>query len=475
MKKAAMINAVGKYTTVILQLVVNAVLSRLLSPDDYGIVAVITVFSTFFIMLSDMGFSTAVVQHKDLSEDDLNKIFSFTLYVAVALMLLFCGLSFIIAGFYQNNVYVKLGPMLSVALFFNALNMVPNGIMNRNKKFGSIAFRTVVACLIAAGIAIGLAYVRWKYYAIVVQTVTSSFIIFVWNFFETKPRFDFKQCFGSVKKIIDYSSYQFAFNIVNYFSRNLDNLLTGKFFGNAELGYYNKAYTLMLYPVNNLAGVITPVVHPMLSDYQDKKDYIYGQYVKLVKILFIGAAYIAPFCYLASSEVIGILFGNQWNSSVRCFQFLCLAILPQFIGSPTGAIYQSIGKTKLLFYNAILNTAITIFAILTGVFVGKNIVVLSACVAVSYILHFFTTNFMLINIGFKQRLTHFLRKLLKETGVLAICIVAVVVYPFSFENIFISTVAKGLYLGLFYIVGLFVTGIYKDIFQVLKKRKNKWK
>lgn len=472
MKKAAMINAFGKFSTIILQLIVNAILSRLVSPDDYGIVAVITVFSTFFTMFSDMGFSTAIIQQKELDESDFDRIFSFSLYIAVTLMLLFCGMSFGIASFYNNNVYIKLGPLLSISLFFNALNMVPNGIINREKKFSAIALRTFVVSLIAAAIAIVLAYAGWKYYAIAMQTVISSLITYVWNFLETRPRFEFKQCFRSVKKIINYSGYQFAFNIVNYFSRNLDNLLTGKFFGDAELGYYNKAYTLMLYPVNNLAGVITPVVHPLLSDYQNKKDFIYVQYIKLVKILFIGAAYITPFCYLAANELIFILFGNQWGNSAQCFRFLSLAILPQFIGAPTGAIYQSIGKTKVLFYNAILNTAITVFAIIIGIFVGKDIVALSACISAAYTIHFFTTNLMLINIGFKKSFTSFLIELSKEVCIILIGIIAAVAYPFSFNNVFASIIVKAIYLGLFYIVAVLVTGVYKNILNIIRHSKN---
>ena len=102
-KRAALINAAGKYSTIILQLIVNAILSRLLSPDDYGIVAVITVFSTFFISLSDMGFGTAVVQRKDLSKEDINGIFTTTIFVAIFLALGFVLLAFPISLFYNDS------------------------------------------------------------------------------------------------------------------------------------------------------------------------------------------------------------------------------------------------------------------------------------------------------------------------------------------------------------------------------------
>ena len=123
LRKAIFINSIGKYSRIILSLIVNAILARLLSAEDYGIVAVVTVFSTFFTTLSDMGFGTAIVQNKNLDEEDIDNIYSFTVYVAIALMLLFMLLSFPIASFYNNIVYEPLSLMLSISLLFNALNI----------------------------------------------------------------------------------------------------------------------------------------------------------------------------------------------------------------------------------------------------------------------------------------------------------------------------------------------------------------
>ena len=143
-RKAALINAVGKYAKIFLTVIVTAILARILSASDYGIVAVITVFSTFFTTLSDMGFGPAIIQNKDLTDSDIDNIYSFTVYISVILMILFSLFSILIAMFYDNDVYIPLGQLLSISLLFNALNMVPNGILNRDKKFISIAVRTVV-------------------------------------------------------------------------------------------------------------------------------------------------------------------------------------------------------------------------------------------------------------------------------------------------------------------------------------------
>lgn len=473
-KKAVMINAAGKYSKILLSLVVNAILARILSPEDYGIVAVITVFSTFFTTFSDMGFGPAIIQNKTLTKNDINNIFSFTVYISFVLMLIFGVCTVPISMFYKDGVYIPLGLILSVSLLFNAMNMVPNGILNREKKFVVIALRTVVVYVVSAAVSIVLALIGFRYYALAVQAVLSAFLQFIWNYATTRPNFKFRFEFSSIKKVLNYSGFQFAFNIVNYFSRNLDNLLTGKFMGNKELGYYNKAYTLMLYPVNNLTGVVSPVLHPILSDYQNQKDIIYQKYMRIVKLLMCVGIFISPFCFLASREIITIMYGDNWNDSIVCFQILSIAIIPQMINSSAGAIFQAIGNTKLLFINSCINTAITVSAILFGVLYGKTIMFLSLCVAISYICHFCTAFFMLIKMGFKYKMMQFIKDLLREFIILAVVIVGILVYPLYFiENIWLSIAIKFVYIAIIYVVSLILTKEHKLFLQLFKKEKKK--
>lgn len=464
-----MINAAGKYLKILLSIVVSAILARILSAEDYGIIAIITVFSTFFTTLSDMGFGAAIIQNKDLNEDDIDNIYSFTVYMSVLFMIIFAICSFPIALFYSDPVYIPLGILLSVSLLFNALNMIPNGILNREKKFVSIAVRTVAVYVGAAVITIVLALMGLRYYALVVQAILTALFTFIWNFATTRPHFHVRFDINSIKKVINYSGYQFAFNMVNYFSRNLDSLLTGKFMGSAELGYYNKAYNLMLYPVNNLTGVISPVLHPILSDYQKQIDIIYTKYMKIVRLLACFGLYVAPVCFLAADEIITILYGSNWESSVICFQLLAIAIIPQMINSSAGSIFQAIGNTKLLFLNSCINTVITVAAICVGVFVGKSIQALSICVAVAYLFHFGTAFFMLIKMGFKYKMSSFAKELLPELFMLVTMIAAVWLYPFQIDGMFLATVVKCLYLGVVFLVALFISREYKLFLSLVKR------
>ncbi|ETI90276.1 MAG: Polysaccharide biosynthesis protein [Clostridium butyricum DORA_1] len=123
-KKAALINFIAKYSNILIQLLVNCILARILTPDDYGIVAVITVFISFFTMIADMGIGPAIIQNKELSNRDVSEIFTFTILTGVIISIIFALFSYPLSKIYDNNVYIYLGMILSISILFNILNLV---------------------------------------------------------------------------------------------------------------------------------------------------------------------------------------------------------------------------------------------------------------------------------------------------------------------------------------------------------------
>lgn len=468
MKRAAFINAIGKYSKVLLGIIVEVVLARLLTPSDYGVVAVVTVFTTFFVVFSDMGLGTAIIQRKDLTKDDINYIYTFSVYIAIVLMVMFFFASYLIAMFYKSRIYIRIGQLLSLSLLFNTLNMVPNGILNREKKFVTIAIRTFVVYLVSAIIAIIAAFFGMKYYSLVIQAILSSFLTFIWNYLSTKPKFKLRYKNDALRSVASYSGFQFAFNFLNYFSRNLDNLLAGKFIGSTQLGYYNKSYTLMQYPVSNLSGVITPVLHPILSDYQNQKDVLYQKYMKVVKILLLIGMWAEAICIFAGPEIIHIMYGKRWDNSVLCFQLLAISIATQMVNSSSGAAFQALGNTRLLFIQGCVNTTITVIAILIGIFSGKSIYSLALWVSLSFIANFIVSYYSLIVFAFQKSFIKFILELLPFFGIIILLIIAITFYHIASASSVVSLIIKAIYITIVYLVGIFIFGqgnILKQIFK----------
>lgn len=458
-KKATMINAIAKYSTVVMNLIFTAILARILIPEDYGVVAIVAVFTAFFSILCDMGLGVSVIQNKELTDRDISSIFGFSMHIAITLALVFCILSIPISIFYNNYVYRPICCILSITIVFDTLNMVPNALLMKDKKFVLVGLRIIIVNIITGVLTIILAKLGAKYYALVLQSVISSFTTFIWNYSSTKPKILIKYNKTSIDKIKSYSGFQFAFNIVNYFARNMDNLLIGKFMGSAELGYYDKGYKLMLYPVGYLTNVITPVLHPILSDYQKNKKYIYKQYMKVVRILSILGIFISLVCFFSSKEIILIVFGHQWGKSIQYFKILSLSVWSQMVCSSTGSIFLSLGNSKLMF----ISGTIAAVEIVSMIFVGisfKNLSVLCVFVTVAYNTSFLINYFFLLKYGFQESYVSFLKSFIPDIIVGLMIFATMSAIHTNIQNIFISIIIKGLICTITYIAGLIVTKRY---------------
>lgn len=471
-KKAAMINAIAKYATVFLQLGFVAILSRILTPKDFGVVAVITVFVTLFQLFADSGFGAGVIQNKELSKDDCNNIFSFSVYLGFVLLIVFIGLSYPISLFYGNEIYVTLGSVLSCCLLFSTWNMIPNALMLKEKRFVAIGIRTFATALISYSISLVIALNGGGVFALVFQSVISSLALFIWNSISVKVRFKFLPRWSSVKKIWTYSIFQFCSQSLNYLNRNLDNLLIGKFLSEESLGYYNKAYTLAGYPVLYLPGVITPVLHPILSDHQDDYNYIYNSYLKLVRFLSLLGCFGAAFCFYASREIVLVAFGEQWELSIIPFAYLSLSLWGQILTNTIGAIYQSIGKTKTMFYSLVVTTVVIVISIIFGI-LANDIKYVALFVSIAYVANFFISFFVLIKYGFKKSFLSFLLTFKYEALIFAALMALCFIYSPSFELPIVGFLVKfGLMFGV-YCVLLIVTKQYSVFTSFLKRKKRK--
>lgn len=146
--------ALAKYSGIVISLVIAGILARLLSPDDFGIVAVATVIIAFFSLLTDMGISPAIIQHKSLTKDELSTIFSFTVWTGIGISILFFAASWMIADYYESEILRTLCQLLSVNLFFASATIVPGALFYRNKEFKFIAIRSFVIQISAGAAAV---------------------------------------------------------------------------------------------------------------------------------------------------------------------------------------------------------------------------------------------------------------------------------------------------------------------------------
>ena len=387
--------ALAKYSNMAVQLIVTAILARLLTPGDYGIVAIATVFIVFFNLLSDIGIGPAIIQFKDLSRDELNHIFSFTAYLGIVMSLSFFLCSWLIAHYYNDELLVPVCQLLSLTILFYCLNIVPQNLQYKKKRFKFTAFVSLIVHLITAIVAIGLAFMDFGVYALVIQQIMSITLLFLIFYFQEKLRFMPLLDVRPLKRIMSFSTYQFLFNIINYFSRNLDKLLIGRFIGLAPLGQYEKSYRLMLMPLQNITFVVTPVLQPIFSNFQCNLHEIAGKYTKLFVFLCYVGFPLSILLFFTGKELILLFFGEQWHEAISPFRILALSVGLQILNGTAGSIYQSANATKQLFISGCWGTFFMVASFSVTIFGWGNINAVAIGYTIAQILNSAQTYYLL--------------------------------------------------------------------------------
>lgn len=415
-KRAAFINMGSRYAGLVIQLVYTAVLSRILSPEDFGVVAIAQVFVTFFSTFSDMGLGSAIVQRQDLEGADFSRLFAFTGLVGIFLAVLFALAGFPISWVYGDAALLPVCVILSASLLLNTLNTVPNALLMKGKRFALIGVRQIASSLAASAAGIASAALGAGLYAITVYSVASSLIIFLWNYLPNRIRPSVRGMRAAVSKVFGYSAWVLGFDVVNYFSRNLDNLLVGYFFGTAELGNYSKAYQLMRYPQTYLTSVVTPVLHPMLAERQNDLDYIYSVFLKSVKVLSLVGVFISVACFFCADGIVEVLYGPQWGQAADCFRFLAVSVWSQMVCGTSGTMFQVLNRTREQFTRGVAIAGVIVASILIGVALG-SVEAVAACVGVAYYIAFATFLAFLVRKSFGRGVASFLRELIPDAAI----------------------------------------------------------
>lgn len=404
-------SAISKYSGVIVSIVVSMILSRILLPKQFGTVAIATIFISFFSTLTTTGISPAIVQNKTLDKNELKSINAFTFLVATLFTVFYLFCIPLILDFYEGyELLSNVLYLLSVNIFFSIAAIVPNSLLLKNKQFKFIGIRTLLIQLIIGVISVVGAFSGMGIYALLVNPILGSFSLFLVCFY-VNP-IGFNTITGhSLKKILSFSIFQILFNITYLLYRNIDKIFIGRLFGVNIVGYYEKSYRLMMLPLENISGVVSPVLHPILSEYQYDKEYLWQAYLKLLSILSEIGFLLTTVVFFSSDSLITIMYGEQWEPAIPFFKILSLSIGFQIIQSPIGAIFQSINKVKGLFYSSMW----ILFFIFISVFVSYlygTINLLIYGIVISFIIGFLVYQIYLTNY-LKTSLYEILLKILR--------------------------------------------------------------
>jgi O-antigen/teichoic acid export membrane protein len=364
-------SAIGRLGIQAIQFVAGLALSRLLTPADFGLLASVYVITTFSQLFFELGLTAALVEIRDRRPEDESTVFWINALGGVVFALLITAAGPLIADLFNQPRLTELAPLVALP-FMLSINVVQTARLQRSLRFKLIITVEVATSLIGTAVMVAAAFAGFGVYALtfgpIVQALSMSVIMFV--VLPWKPTGFIST--SSVRRLSRFSGGQLGTNVLNYWGRNADNLLIGKYLGSADLGYYNRGYNLMLLPVQQVTQVFGRVLFPALSAISSDHERVargYRRTLRLINVasipVLLGLAAVAP-------GLVPLLWGHQWTSTVILLQILCFAGIPQCVAGSVGWLFQSQGATGKMFKVGLATFAPGILALVIGLHWGSE-------------------------------------------------------------------------------------------------------
>jgi O-antigen/teichoic acid export membrane protein len=330
------------------RLVVAIMLARLLAPHQFGLAAMVLIFSSLVIVFSDLALGAALVQRRDLTEDDRSTVFWTGVTVGALMTALGLAAAGPLAAFYGEPEVKPLFQVMSISFFLAALGTTQASLLTKEMDFRALETRMMIGTFAGAAAGITVALGGHGAWAIVVQqlTVTAVSTLLLWLLSPWHPSFRFS--FASLRRLGGFSANVFGQRLLFYLHRNIDNLLIGRFLGAASLGVYSVAYNVMLVPSSRLAAPLQDVLFPAFARIQDEPRRvaeIWGRVARIVGAFSIpslaGLVVVAP-------DFVHVVLGDKYSAATRVLQVLAWVGLLQSLQTTNGDILQALERTSTL-------------------------------------------------------------------------------------------------------------------------------
>lgn len=351
----------------VIQIASTAVLARLLEIADFGLVAMSALISGFAGMFLSGGLGVATVQQSAISERQVSTLFWINVAIGAVIGLLVVAMAPVAAWFFDEERLA--GVVMANALVFpiTAASVQHTALLTRHSLFGRLAVRDVLVQSSSVVVGVTCGVLGLGYWSLVVAGIASAMAgtLLAWSMCPWLPGWPSRH--SGVGRMIRFGSGVLGFQLVNYWGRNADNLLIGKFIGADGLGLYSKAYGLLLMPLSKVVRPLGSVLMPHLSRINEDHERFEMAVMRTLGLLsFVVSPAVALLGVLAP-EIVVLLLGSAWEGAIPVYRLLVLAGVSQAALVPTGEVMLAAGRSDLLFWAGLVGACVTVGAFLVGI------------------------------------------------------------------------------------------------------------
>ncbi len=362
--------SIEKSGQLVIQFIVGVLLSRQLSPEDYGTMGMMAIFIAVSSVIIDSGFGSALIQKKDRNEDDYSTCFYFNVFVGILLYLILWFTSSLIADFYDAPILCDIVKVSGVSLILNSLCVSQIAKMRSEMRFKEIMIITIVTRLLSGIGALTMAYMGYGVWALVFQQVCFGAVYFIsieicmrWH-----PKFSFS--INSFKHLFSFGSKLLCSSLIDTICNNVYALVIGKFFSVSHVGYYSRAKGYAQLPSNTLMYTIMKVAYPAMSEIQDEEKRLRAAYMKFLRMTaFLLCPIILCLIVLAKPFIV-VLIGEKWLPVVPLFQILCVGAFFEPLNQLNINVLYVKGRTDLVLKLEIIKKPVAFVLLLATIPLG---------------------------------------------------------------------------------------------------------
>lgn len=409
---------------------VGLVLARLLTPEEYGVMAMIAIFIAISNSIIDSGFSNALIRKTRIERVDYNTVFYFNLTVSVLIYVILYLAAPAISIFFKESVLLEVIRVIGWVLIINALAIIPRTQFVRNVDFKTQTKVSLISSISSGVIGIGMALGGMGVWSLVGQQLSRQFLntLFLWVYSKWHPVWEFST--ESFKELFGFGSKLLLSGLLNTIYKNIYYIVIGRFYTSAQLGQYTRAEQFNMIFSSNLTSVVQRVSYPVLSSIQEEPERLREAYRKVIKITML----ITFACMLGLAAVakplILILIGEKWLPAVYFLQIICFSGMLYPLHAINLNILQVKGRSDLFLKLEIIKKIIAVGPIVVGIIYGIECMLWGG-VLISFIAYFLNSYYSanLINYPTSEQIKDILPTFLTSF------VVAVFMWSVSFWNI----------------------------------------
>jgi len=347
----------------------TAIMSRLIMPADSGLINMVVIVTGFISLFNDLGLSAATIQQATITQRQVSALFWINIAMGVLLGLITALSAPLLAWFYGEPRLIAVTGAVALGFVFGGMTVQHRALLKRQMRFDLLVRIDMAATLISTALTITTAALlppELRYWALVLGLLIQGPVEIIGLWLACRWRPSLPGWESDVRPMLAFGGNLTGYRVFNYFARNLDNLLIGKFFGAAALGLYAKAYGLLLLPLRRVSQPFNAVGMPALSRLNDNPERYREFYLQLSAAICLLTMPLVAFMIGAADWIIGVVLAPEWAGVSTLFALLGISGLIEPFSTTTGWLFVSQGRTREQLYWGFANTGLMVSAILIG-------------------------------------------------------------------------------------------------------------